>query len=309
MSTLNGCCDLGLFAKYPGIGDYFVRVFTICVQLGCGLWATTWSAFFNEKQVDEWAYGIFAVYVALAIWILCNIGWETWTCFQPEPLPQATWFPIGINCSYNISSVLTAWTLVTVRIYNMNVVGHHPSKPVANLPLAIFIPTLLGMRLFFPSKFWLVPCGTFVPWIDLGCGFTITIWTAFFNDKPVDVGAYLIFGVYCYFALWLICYHIWDIRTSLKTGMKIKDVSIHSSVIFSAVGTTVFFCVVCFYNGVVLKHDNMATPVFKDALLLFLFEHMVLPIFSLAPASVPRGSNINDVEMEEARMESVPILR
>ncbi|CAL8136644.1 unnamed protein product [Orchesella dallaii] len=47
-----------------------VYTFIIFVELSCGLVATFWTAFWNDKEVDKWAYIIFGIDIAFAFILL-----------------------------------------------------------------------------------------------------------------------------------------------------------------------------------------------------------------------------------------------
>ncbi|CAL8136581.1 unnamed protein product [Orchesella dallaii] len=274
-----------------GIESYFLRVFVLVVQLGCGIWAASWSAFFNTKEVDIWAYVIFGIYIALGLIILFNVGIEIRIGCQLQRLSLApNLFPLNFNLTYLLCSVATISLLFILAVYNGEIIyagGALVSAPlivsVTNYPSAVFAPTMLGARLFFPRKFKLVPYGIIVPWLDLGCGVAITIWTAFFNDLEVRMEAYGILVTEFAFMIGLIWYYSKKMISRL-TKFPLGKITIPNSVVGgAAIGTTFCFCIVAFYNVVVLGNDELmrTSPVFKVALYLFALENLVILTITL----------------------------
>ncbi|CAL8136570.1 unnamed protein product [Orchesella dallaii] len=285
---------------YKFLLQYFLRVITIFTQLGCGIWATTLTAFYNEEQVNVWAYVIFTIYLAFTLWLLFDLALLTRMSYiriflQSEQITDN--FPTIFNGSYWFSFVVTGCFITLLSWYNNNVLL---SRTSMNFPYAFFAPTWLGLRLFWQSPFWLIPAGLFIPWIDLGIGFAITVWAAFTNESQSQGATHVwfgygIFGAQCVFSVWLIFTHIKVIRSGLKNESSVRKISIHPVVIWGAIGTTISFCLVAFHNVVLLGNENtLRNEVFRNAYFLFIIEQVVLPIFALVPKDPEKVNEENE---------------
>ncbi|CAL8136574.1 unnamed protein product [Orchesella dallaii] len=281
--------------------QYLLRLITILIQLGCGIWATTLTAFYNEKQVNFWAYIIFGIYITFTLWILASI-FQITNLVHIEMQSRSTpleKYPIGLNNMHLVTSGVTAGIFAVLLGYNSDVLS---SETTVNYPYAVFGPTLLGFRLFWPhTQYALIPCAIFIPWIDLGCGFSVTIWAAFYIGSKTATEMWIgygIFGAQCVFAGCLLFYHFNGIRSSLKSEISITKISIHPVVLVSATGTTVCFWIVLFYDVIILGYESATdVPLFFYTYLLFFFEQntalLICSLIPQSPAEINENENVN----------------
>ncbi|CAL8136578.1 unnamed protein product [Orchesella dallaii] len=270
------------------IFQYLLRLITIFIQLGCGIWATTLTAFYNEKEVSFWAYIIFGIYFTFTLCILASIFLLTYFVYiemQSRSTPMEK-YPLSLNNIYAYTCLVTICFFTLLLVYNSDVLL---SESTVNLPFAIMAPTILGFRLFWPqTPFFVIPCAIFVPWIDVGCGFVVTSWATFYNGSKTASGMWIgygIFGAQCIFAGCLVFYYFIGMMSAWKSEISITKLSMHPIVLVSATGTTICFWVVAFYDVVILGHESVAeVGQFFWAYLLFFFEQNVaLFICTLMP--------------------------
>ncbi|ODM96703.1 hypothetical protein Ocin01_09976 [Orchesella cincta] len=118
-----------------------VYVFIALVELVSGLVASVWTAFYNDKEVDEWAYGIFAFYLAFAHFLLYASGRQTF-CRGHFNSDHST----ALNVICWMSSVITIFLFTGLYYYNKKVLGHKTQNKLMIYP---FIAYIVAIALFF----------------------------------------------------------------------------------------------------------------------------------------------------------------
>ncbi|CAL8136576.1 unnamed protein product [Orchesella dallaii] len=305
MATLKEILQL----HHQFIFQYLLRLITILIQLGCGIWITTLTAFYNEKPVHFWVYIIFGIYLIFTLWVLTRILWPTHKVYLEMQSRSAGMENnlLNLNNFYICTCSITFCSYFALLVYNSDVLA---SKTSLNCPYAVLLTTFLGWRWFWPeTPFFLVPCAMFIPWIDLGCGFTITIWAAFYNGSKTTTEMWIgygILGAQCVYAGCLLFYYFIGIWSAFQNRISLKTISIHPVVLASATGTTVCFLVVAFYHVVLLGHESVDKigPIFLPHLLFLFEQQLVLIIYSLIPKS---PNEINEENENGNAVTPVPV--
>ncbi|CAL8136622.1 unnamed protein product [Orchesella dallaii] len=277
----------------------------IWVELGCGLVATTWTAFFNDKAVNAWAYVIFGTHFLFIAGIFHFTGKEIYYRLQkhePKKTGTANW--VLVLCTF-----MTACLFPIIYGYNSKILGEPVrGSNIVEDALLVFSCTLVLLTLFYISslhhshsvlEFHLTILSI---WLQLGCVLVLTTWTSFFNLKEVNVKAYIIFGVDVAFSLGLYCYTGQEICTRCK-GKASNLKAIKRVCGLCTLGTMGLMCGVYYYNTLVLgQHILQLHKIFWSSTVVYIFA-ILLFCLVLRKNPMPTKNSNSTAQTEEEKID------
>ncbi|CAL8136587.1 unnamed protein product [Orchesella dallaii] len=254
------------------------------------------------------------VLIAIAIWIelSCGLAASVWTVLFNDKEQSAS-----LNWVFVITTLLTLGLFLAVLCYNNDVlVGQNDANSLLHGAFGLYAAVVLIFPLVYmifsasPLTTELFPFIVLVTMLELGIGLTLTGYTAFFNHKPVNVWAYIIFGIEVAFATGLAYFSGRDICSRLGRDSLTPPLTMYywACGIFT-VKTGGLFVIVWYYNAFVLGQITLSM-VFLYSFGLYLFSLYLLTLVKCIPDdpndSDDEGVSKYDVEVEPSGGEVDP---
>ncbi|ODM96705.1 hypothetical protein Ocin01_09978 [Orchesella cincta] len=167
--TSNGACAL--------------VIITIWIELCCGLVATTWTAFFNGKGVDEWAFVIFFVHLLFSVGVCGYTGHEIYYRLK-KPAPITS---VVVNWVFVVCTFVTTGLFAILCSYNHNLVGESllGSNAIEDA-LVVYVGAVVLLILFYISALHSYPEAEFHIII-------LSIWLQLGSLLAVNIRVYILF--------------------------------------------------------------------------------------------------------------------
>ncbi|ODM93141.1 hypothetical protein Ocin01_13549 [Orchesella cincta] len=127
-------------------------------------------------------------------------------------------------------------------------------------------------------------------WIELGCGLVASVWTVLFNDRLVDIWAYIIFAVDLAFALGLFyCTGqlTWSRLKRNPVGGKEQSASLNWIFVICTLFTFGLFAAVLCYNGDVLVGKGQSNKLLHGVFGMYASVALLLPFFYMVFSASP----------------------